>query len=150
LGAIVKGDEEDGSVSRVSVTNILEESDVARRGLAIGDELLKFAGRDVTTVNQFKNIIGIFPKGWRMPMKFRHVDAKNKTQDREVLVRLRGIQRQESRRKVVRDPDQPRDQPRRGGPPPAPPKPPEDSPATKLYEEKAGFANYYFNRKARE
>jgi S1-C subfamily serine protease len=150
LGAVVKGDEEDGSVSRVTVTNILEESDVARRGLAIGDELLKFAGRDVTTVNQFKNIIGIFPRGWRMPLKFRHVDAKNKTQDREVLVRLMGVQRQESRRQLVRDPDQPPDQRRRGGPPPAPPKPPEESPATKLYEEKAGFANYYFNRKARE
>src|SRR5207244_3457150 len=86
------------------------------------------------SINQIKNIIGIVPRGWRMPMKFRHVDAKKKTEDREVLVRLMGVQRQESRRQVVRDPDQPRDQPRRGGPPPAPPKPPDNSPATKLYE----------------
>ena len=41
-----------------------------------------------------------------------------------------------------------------GGPPkparPAPHKPISDSPAAKLYEAKPGFANYYFNRQARD
>src|SRR5438067_1701813 len=66
LGATVKtvgeGDEE---IARMQVQTILDDSDASRRGLQPEDELVEFAGRPVTSVNQFKNVLGLFPKGWR-------------------------------------------------------------------------------------
>lgn len=67
LGATVAPDEE----GRVVVDDILETSDAYRRGLRYGDEIVQFAGRDIGSVNTFKNILGIFPNGWRVPMSFR-------------------------------------------------------------------------------
>ena len=48
--------------------------------------MLSFAGRPITTVNGFKNVLGIFPKGWRVPLSFRR-DGKR----RDVFVRLMGV-----------------------------------------------------------
>jgi S1-C subfamily serine protease len=82
LGARVRSDSE----GRVVVDDILEYSDAFRRGLRYGDEVLRFGGREITTVNAFKNVLGIFPKGWRVPMTYRH---RGETYD--VFVRLRGV-----------------------------------------------------------
>ena len=82
LGATVSHDED----GRVVVSDILENCDAYRRGLRYGDEILAFAGRTVTTVNGFKNILGTLPKGWRVPLTYRH-----EGQQREVLVRLMGV-----------------------------------------------------------
>ena len=41
---------------------ILEESDAFRRGLKEGDQLLRFAERPLTSTNQYKNVLGIYPK----------------------------------------------------------------------------------------
>lgn len=150
LGAAVKTDEE----GRLSVTRILENSDAYRRGLREGDALLAFAGRPLQTVNQFKNVLGIYPKGWRLPLAFRHFEEDGKNSSRkEVLVRLMGIQRQELDAANRPQPPQgpPGPKPRPGmpeGPGPKPPKDelPPDHPARKLYVEKPGFANHYFNR----
>jgi serine protease Do len=68
LGATVATDEED---SRVVVTNILDSADVYRRGLRYGDEVVSFGGRPISTVNGFKDALGIFPRGWRIPLSFR-------------------------------------------------------------------------------
>lgn len=145
LGAVVTSDEEDGSIGRITVTQILEGCDADRRGLNLGDELLKFNGRDITTVNQFKNVIGLYPRGWRLPLRFRHQDEKKLWQDREVLVRLMGVQRKEIKDSSAdNDPKQPNPQQ------PKPPAVPKDSPAAKFYEAREGFANYYFNKEARE
>jgi S1-C subfamily serine protease len=113
LGATVATDDR----GRVVVSNILENSDAYRRGLRFGAQLLSFAGRPVTTVNGFKNVLGIFPAGWRVPVTFRHED-----QEREVYVRLSGVHTpEELRAKIQQAPDEP------GPPPPAPaPKPPQD------------------------
>lgn len=82
LGATVARDED----GRIVVTDILPTSDAYRRGLRYGDELLSFAGRPITTVNGFKNALGIFPKGWRVPLSYRHQGER-----RDVNVRLMGV-----------------------------------------------------------
>src|ERR1019366_6400603 len=49
-----------------TVTSILEEADAYRRGLDQEDEVISFAGRAITSDNHYKNILGIFPRGWRV------------------------------------------------------------------------------------
>jgi serine protease Do len=135
LGALITTQTEASGLGRMVVTSILEDSDVARRGLEFDDEILSFAGRSVTSVNHYRNVLGLYPRGWRLPLEFRREQSR-----KDILVRLMGAQR-----RVLDDPDQPND----GKPPPkkgpaAPKGPP--SPAAKFYEAKAGFANFYFNK----
>ena len=153
LGATV-ATSDDG---RVVVSNILDSSDAYRRGLRYGDEIVAFSGRTINTVNEFKNVLGIYPKGWNVPLKYRR-DG----QEFEVVVRLMGVH---SRRELLRkiqspaaeqpqpnpvpkkpDPNQP-DAPKRQPLPapqiPAPQKlPPE---ITSLVQRREGYANYFFN-----
>ena len=82
LGARVASD----SQRHVVVDDILTSSDAFRRGLRYGDEVLSFAGRPTSTVNGLKNVLGIYPKGWRVPMVYRRDD-----QIVDVLVRLAGV-----------------------------------------------------------
>ena len=82
LGATVARDED----GRIVVTDILTSCDAYRRGLRYGDELLSFAGRPISTVNGFKNVLGIFPKGWRVPLSYRREGER-----RDVYVRLMGV-----------------------------------------------------------
>ncbi|MCH2400622.1 MAG: trypsin-like peptidase domain-containing protein, partial [Pirellulales bacterium] len=90
LGATV-ATSDDG---RVVVSNILDSSDAYRRGLRYGDEIVAFSGRTINTVNEFKNVLGIYPKGWNVPLKYRR-DG----QEFEVVVRLMGVH---SRRELLR------------------------------------------------
>jgi serine protease Do len=134
VGALLESESDEGALSKLVVKGMID-CDARRRGLELGDELVSFGGRPLTSVNQFKNVLGIFPKGWRMPLVYRH----NNTGKREVLVRLMGIQRKEI---VDRNPEGGPPQPgARPGPPPKP-----TGPAAKFYEAKAGFANYHFNK----
>jgi len=100
-----------------------------------------FAGRGMSSVNQYKNVMGIYPQGWRVSIVFRHEAEK-----KEVLVRLMGTLRQE----IPSDP-KPGD-PKPGDPkPPAPPKPAADSPASKMFDgSKPDYANFYFNKLERD
>lgn len=133
LGALIQtADNASGGIGRMLVTSILEDSDVFRRGLDLDDELVAFAGRSMGSVNQYKNVLGLYPRGWRVPLEFRR-DQQRK----EVLVRLMGVQRRE-----IGGGD-PNDQPKKPGIIKAPPKP---SPADKYFEEKSGYANFYFNK----
>jgi S1-C subfamily serine protease len=131
LGALIENKSEDGQGGMV-VTSILEDCDAHRRGLDLNDELVSFAGRPVTNANYFQNVLGLFPKGWRVPLVYRRDNDKH-----EILVRLMGVQRAESEEGQPMTP-----QP---GPPPRP-QPPSNSPAAKLYLARPGFANYYFNK----
>jgi serine protease Do len=70
----------------VAVSDILDDSDAFRRGVRYGDEIVRFGGRAIRTVNAFKNILGIFPKDWRVPLTYRR---EGKTYD--VAVRLEGL-----------------------------------------------------------
>src|SRR5262245_44638457 len=123
LGAFVASDNE--NIGRMRITRILEECDAARRGLDLGDDLIAFAVRPMGTVNEFKNVLGIFPKDWRMPLEFRR-----KTDRKEVLVRLEGVMVKQEEEEDPNKPKQPGPNPR-----PAPPPIP-DTPAKKLYVEK--------------
>ncbi|MEW4451458.1 trypsin-like peptidase domain-containing protein [Bremerella sp. JC817] len=115
LGATVSTDTE----GRVVVTNILSSSDAYRRGLRYGDEIVSFGNREITTVNGFKNILGIYPRGWSIPLSYRREGKRFDT-----VVRLAGVH---SRRELLE----------KSGNAPIPPSP-EESPAPKEGEEKEG------------
>jgi S1-C subfamily serine protease len=160
LGATFSTD----SLGAIVVSQIQEESDAYRRGLRVDDELVAFAGRPIRSVNQFKNILGIFPEEWKVPLTYRRDGEKH-----DIRVRLRPLHgRRElaemmvapekpAQRPPERSPDQtpkpgPKDRPpreRRRNPPRAlqMPKPAEVPEKLKaLFVHRAGFANYYFNR----
>jgi len=64
-----------GENGSVLVAQMNEEQDAFRRGLRMGNELITLAGRPVPTPNAYKNIIGIYPKGWRIPVTYRDADG---------------------------------------------------------------------------
>jgi S1-C subfamily serine protease len=145
LGALFQTEAEEDALPKMVVTNIID-SDARRRGLDIGDQLVSFAGRPMSNVNQFKNVLGLYPKGWRVPLVYRRENDKV-TEKREILVRLMGVQRQEL-------PGADGQPPQPGPPQPRPPqqqpkKPTKPSPALKFFEAKPGYANYYFNKMER-
>jgi S1-C subfamily serine protease len=121
-------------VAKVVVSQITESSDVYRRGIRSDDQILEFGGRPIGTTNQFKNILGTFPRGWRVPLTYRHDAKKN-----EVLVRLAGYQARE-----LDDNNKPKEVEGGGAPKAA------TGPAAKFYEAKPGLANNYFNKQRKE
>ena len=137
LGAVVGRDNE----GRVVVTDILDDSDAYRRGLRSGDEVFSFGGRHVSTPNAFKNVLGIYPKGWRVPLSFRRGGQRH-----DILVRLTGVHNSEELLEMLGDKPKPQA---------TPPEQPKTPAATvgpiipeiiqKHYLKKRGFANYYFN-----
>lgn len=161
LGATVST----GPNEKVLVSNILSSSDAYRRGLRYGDEVLRFADREVTTTNMFKNILGTLPKNWRVPMQIRR---RGKTQD--LLVRLEAVHTEKQLIDLVAAELIP------GGKPPGEEEPSDDSegeansdeadsqeeaeslpekfrnlqPDKELIEaqlaKKSGFANFHFNK----
>ncbi len=156
LGAVV-ATRSDGAVV---VSNILEESEAYRRGLRQDDEIVSFAGRPIGSVNQFKNVLGIYPDGWRLPVVYRR-DGKKQ----EIFVRLRPLHRaseltsneaapERRPRKPMPQPGQPREpEENRPGQNPKPadaaaPQPPRQFAA--LFVAKPGYANYYFNELERK
>lgn len=156
LGATVISD----SSGAVIVRDILEDSPAWRRGLRSGDELVSFAGRPIRSVNQFKNILGIYPKGWRLPLSYRRDGKQFDTNVQLMALHTRAeltpgaLPDEEPTPPGPDDPKSPEgpdspEKPRQPlfphpmlghGPPPAPKE------YAHLYEEKPGFANYYFNR----
>lgn len=142
LGASVGSQSEDAPLTQMIIKQVLEESDANRRGIKEGDQLVRFAGRNITSTNQYKNILGIFPKEWRLPITIRRANQQS-----ELLVRLMGNMATE---KEV--------QPKAGGGPeprpiPGPsivPKGGGSAEAAKLYQAKKGYANWYFNTVERD
>jgi len=170
LGATVGFDGE----GRVVVIDILEDSDAYRRGLRYDDEIVSFGGRPITTPNGFKNVLGIYPKGWRVPLSFRRGGRRY-----DVLVRLAGVHsegeliektlgRSARPPMPIPEPDgepggegerprgdhspKDRQQPipmpggKRGPQPPSGKQPPMPAVVQKHFEERRGYANFYFNR----
>jgi serine protease Do len=158
LGAEVESDEG----GRPTVTDIRDTSDAYRRGLRTDDEIVGFAGRSVSTANQYKNILGVLPKGWRVPLSFRREGKQF-----DVMVRLVGVHHEEEliAKASGHPPAQPAPTPKPGERPkqtPPPGKqekkpahkptagpPPVELPVPEVvkkhFVEKRGFANYYFN-----
>lgn len=153
LGALVTTQTDNSGLGRMTITQILEDSDVARRGVDFEDELVSFAGRPISSVNHYRNVLGIYPRGWRVPLVYKRDRTK-----KELLVRLMGMQKKDLPNQQVDD-GLPKPEPQ---PKPAPGKPPIPIPGkgpkapgptgagAKFYEAKDGFANYYFNRLERD
>ncbi len=137
LGATVQTENEDGALSQMTIGQVLEEADAYRRGIKAGDDIISFAGRPLTSTNQYKNILGIYPKEWRLPLQFRRDNVRKAT-----LVRLMGNRDVP----VNADAADPKKQPPK---PKGPPDPnaakAKKSPAMKLFSTKKGHANWYFN-----
>lgn len=72
---------------RVLCTAIYDDADIAALGLELGDELLEFEGRPVTTANQFTNWICTLPAGWPAQLKIRKADGRTS----EIRMRLIGL-----------------------------------------------------------
>ena len=140
LGATVATDP-DGNVV---VDRVLADSEAWRRGLRPGMELVSFAGRPIRSVNQFKNVLGIYPRGWRLPLVWR-VDGET----HRALVRLRGLHR-ESELVKHNTPGMPRQRKPEPGAPGSDIVEPQSSDGPEQYRhmfiERAGYANYYFNQ----
>ncbi len=135
-GFLVDERAEEGA-PRTVVTTILEDSDARRRGIDSGDQIILFAGRSLLEegLNGYKNALGIYPRGWRVPIKYRQDN-----QTKETLVRLMGVMRRE-----IPDPNGTKPAP--GPQPPVMPVPPA---VAKVYEAKPGYANFYFNKFERD
>lgn len=138
---------------KVVVSNILESSDAFRRGLRYGDEVLRLGDRDIATANQLKNVLGIYPDYWRIPLRFRNDQGVQDT-----AIRLQSLHQPGELDKIVEGSSQ-QDRPPPGRPKPTDPKEPapdkpeqtETSRKSKdvladKYEARKGFGNYYFNR----
>ncbi|MBN2217737.1 MAG: trypsin-like peptidase domain-containing protein [Pirellulales bacterium] len=160
---------------RVLVDEMLESSDAYRRGLRYGDEIVGFAGRPIDSPNTLKNLVGIFPKGWRLPLVYRREGKRF-----DALVRLAGLHHESQLVDAMTGRDV---RPREG------PKPPEEGPGgrrdshdpskpgqdgkpqphkelipspglgdrpqvpeviQKHYAARRGYANYFFNRRHQE
>ena len=118
---------------RVVVSDILESSDAWRRGLRYDDEIVSLAGRPVRTVNAFKNVLGILPAGWQVPLVIRR-DGRRQ----DLLVRLHGVH-SPAKLAALAGGDA-ADEPREGGDEPKVP-----AAVREVYERRAGFANHHFN-----
>jgi len=146
LGATVRTSLDRG----VIVENILEFSTAYRRGLREGDEIVMFGKRSIGSANQFKNVLGIYPDGWKVPLTYRRDGVKT-----DIMVELRRLHQV-----TEMLPDQ---KPKPQRPHPEGPKPerkPGDAPDPHghaepiaapeqwkhLFEARDGYANYYFNR----
>lgn len=175
LGARVASDAD----GRAVVADVLEDSDAYRRGLRIGDEITSFGGRPVLTSNAFKNVLGIFPQGYRVPLTFRSRGATTSTLVRlagvhnpeELLEKMRGKEMPKEKLPTPPGPEEPQpkgkspsDEDVRPLPPGDKPKFPapfgrddssQDKPVTpeivkRHFKERNGYANYYFNEVERE
>ncbi len=153
LGATVSTDEQ----GQVRVSNILESSDAYRRGLQFEDQIISFAGREISTVNQFKNVLGIFPKGYRVPITFRRED-----QEFSIVAKLTGVHATEQLVDMIQG--KPESEPSDENDKKSPDKNPADPQKDKtpeiqlipkstapgqykdLFIQRRGFANYYFNQ----
>jgi serine protease Do len=140
-----------GADGKVYVSDILESSDAFRRGLRYDDEIVSLAGRTVRTVNAFKNVLGIFPAGWRVPLVYRR-DGRVE----EISVRLAPVHAAAELTEIAAGRRQSGPPPREGGPGEAPPAaeapivPKLPEAVRSLYEAKVGFANYAFSRMERD
>ncbi|MFN7889215.1 MAG: S1C family serine protease [Pirellula sp.] len=137
---------------RVSVSNILDNCDAFRRGIRFGDEILRIGDRDIATTNQLKNIVGIYPDQWRIPIRFRNEDGIVETHIRlqslhlaseleEIVAGENQKQKDAPKKKVPKDEGEVEEEKTKTNPKEGP----KDILADK-FEEKLGYSNYFFNR----
>lgn len=154
----------------VIVSEIQQNSDVYQQGLRLDDEIVSFGGRPIGSVNQFKNILGIYPQGVKVPLVYRREGKKQ-----EIFVRLQSLHErselvsfvEEEEAKPRQKPAEPKkkEEPKKGEKQdpaepkkkPAVPEKAKEPPTTtiperwkNLYTPRKGYANYRFNQERRE
>lgn len=72
---------------RVVCETLNLDSPIARAGLALGDQLVRFQGYPIETANQFTNLITTMPAGWPATLDLLDADGKEK----RLHVRLLGL-----------------------------------------------------------
>jgi S1-C subfamily serine protease len=72
---------------KVVCATLSVDSPVARAGLSLGDQMLKFEGHTIATANQFTNLICTLPEGWPARIKIQKTDGSQ----RDLRVRLLGL-----------------------------------------------------------
>jgi len=125
---------------RPIVDEVLIDSDAYRRGLRYGDELLAFDGREISSANDFKNALGTYPAGWEVHVEFMSKATLVKARVRLLPQHADGELEELVASKPSRE-DEPK--PAKRAADTAKMLPPE---VASQYEERAGFANYWFNR----
>lgn len=150
LGATVRTSLDRG----VIIDEILEFSSAYRRGLREGDEIVMFGGRSIGSANQFKNVLGIYPAGWKVPLTYRRDGVKT-----DIMVELRRLHQisemlpDQRPKPKMPEPEGPKPE-RKPGDAPDPHDHAEPVPAPEewkhLFEARDGYANYYFNRQVQE
>ncbi len=134
LGATVTADD----VGRAVVDRILDDTDVYRRGLRESNTITHFGGRRIRTPNDFKNMLGTFPKGWVTSITFARKASGTAEARKEVtaLVRLPGVHSEAELLKLMSPPEEKNAPPRkRGERPPAPEDTEEDAPSADAEKE---------------
>ncbi len=141
---------------RVVVDEILESCDAYRRGLRYGDQIVRFANREITTANRLKNALGVFPRDWRVPLTYRR-DGKTF----ETTVRLMSVHDpaqlydlvQKQEQKPAKPPGGDRPTPEQEDSPQRKPTPLSSKPkkeklpeaVVQRYSARRGYANYWYN-----
>jgi len=127
----------------VVVSQVAEVSEAWRRGLRPRAQIVSFAGRVVTSANDFQNVLGIFPEGTRLPLSWRDKDGQH-----NATIRLRPLH---AFQKAPELPDERQQEPDGHPETPEESQPGKEAPdklpesLTRLFVERDGFCNYYFN-----
>jgi len=66
----------------VIVNQILDDSDAYKRGLRLGDVIVRFGGKDITHSNQFTSLLGIYPGGWPVDIVYKRGDKTEQLRTR--------------------------------------------------------------------
>jgi serine protease Do len=127
----------------VVVSQVSELSEAWRRGLRARAQIVSFAGRLVSSANDFQNVLGIYPEGTRLPLTWRDKEGLH-----SATIRLRPLHDfqkapelpEERKPKDEKHPDEPGDEKKKFEAPEELPKE-----LTRLFVERDGFCNYHFN-----
>jgi serine protease Do len=127
----------------VVVSQVSELSEAWRRGLRARAQIVSFAGRLVSSANDFQNVLGIYPEGTRLPLTWRDKEGLH-----SATIRLRPLHDfqkapelpEERKPKDEKHPDEPDDEKQKFEAPEELPKE-----LTRLFVDRDGFCNYHFN-----
>ena len=127
----------------VVVSQVSELSEAWRRGLRARAQIVSFAGRLVSSANDFQNVLGIYPEGTRLPLTWRDKEGLH-----SATIRLRPLHDfqkapelpEERKPKDEKHPDEHDDEKQKFEAPEELPKE-----LTRLFVERDGFCNYHFN-----
>lgn len=127
----------------VVVSQVSELSEAWRRGLRPRAQIVSFAGRLVSSANDFQNVLGIYPEGTRLPLTWRDKEGLH-----SATIRLRPLHDfqkapelpEERKPKDEKHRDEPGDEKKKFEAPEELPKE-----LTRLFVERDGFCNYHFN-----